>query len=303
MDIEGFGDDLLTLTRQRFVWLWCWLGVLVVGCSGSTSTTALNSTPASSTPLATLVLLGWTLTPPTPLPTRTPLPHLLRTPTLPMLTTVTLMPTSPAALSTAQTEQLLLAQPTCYETATGSLYCLGVVENTLLLAVEHLVIRVYLVDVQGSALAQGESGLAQMLLLPGERAPYGVLFDSAPAGVIGGVAVLINAQESASQNATTGAIVHLLIQDVTRENWQVSGAVINKSAQRLERICVIVTLYDKMGAVTGFRVWRSADQQLLNAGSTLPFEITAIPQGNPVARLEVSAEGYAIQQRAVTSTP
>ncbi|MBX3064743.1 MAG: FxLYD domain-containing protein [Anaerolineae bacterium] len=294
---------MLTLNRQRFVWLWCWLGVLVVGCSGSASTTALNSTPTSATPLATFVLLGWTLTPPTPLPTSTPIPRLLRTPTLPMLSTVTLMPTSSAALSAAETEQLLLAQPTCYETATGSLYCLGVVENTLLLAVEHIMIRVYLVDVQGSALAQGESGLAQMLLLPGERAPYGVLFDSAPAGVIGGVAMLINAQEAQPQDAAESAIFHLLIQDVTWNDWQVSGLVVNKSGQKLEQVCVIVTLYDKAGAVTGFRIWRSADQQVLVTGATLPFEITAIPQGNPVAQWEVSAEGYTVRQNAGSATP
>jgi hypothetical protein len=289
LDIEGFGDDLLTMTRQRFVWLWYWLGVLVVGCSGGGGNSGDPLLIRTPTPrLATLALLGWTLTPVSASSaTATAVPRLLRTATIiPSLAT----PALPLTLTAAPLPSLHPDAPQCYETPTGSVYCLGVVENTLLLAVAHLTVRVYLVDAAGSALAQGDSAVAQALLLPGERAPYGVLFDSAPQGMIGGVTALIDAQEVRDK---TASIVRLTIKDTVREDLQVRGVVVNSAATAIERVCVVVTLFDEYGAVTGFKVWQSGALAPLPRGDTLTFDLFAIPQGHPTHDMTITAEGIA----------
>src|SRR5687768_13276033 len=138
--------DFFVVRRARFVWLWYWVGMLVVGCA---SNAVVSPTPRS----ATLTLLGWTLTPATPTPRlrpfRTPTPHL----TLPF------MPT-PLPLT--------VGSPDCYETPVGSLWCFGLVHNTLLVPLEGIIIRVYLVDQEGHLLAEAEAACARTLLMPSE---------------------------------------------------------------------------------------------------------------------------------------
>ena len=177
-------------SNGRAVWLWCWLGVLVAGCA-----TAVFSGSTSQSP--TPALLGLTF----PFATPTPVLRLLRTPTS---RTLTPLATNMVGLTWVMPTPLPmpLTPPTCYETPVGSLWCLGLVHNGLTVGVSQLIVRVYLVNAEGTGLAQQETALALSTLLPDEAVPYGVLFGSIPEGSLGPVAVLVSAVQA---NATPRA--------------------------------------------------------------------------------------------------
>lgn len=262
--------------RVRFVWLWCWLGALVVGCNSNAS--------AEATPrMATFALWGWTLTPPTP----TPRLRMLRTPTMrATLARLTLMP-APAAL--------ILTPPTCHETPSGSLWCVGLIKNPLFVPVDHIAIDVSLLDAAGHVVVNAAATGSRSLLMPNEEAPYDALFVPVPESVVGGVATLIGATE-----ATNSAIVALEVRDVQHERIDVrtpfrpvtvSGTVVNAAREATFDILVVVTLLDVQGEVSGFRQFRLATAQPLPSGESLPFSVRVIPSSRIPSTVNVSAEG------------
>ncbi len=262
----------------RRVWLWCWLGwlgVLVAGCSSQ------GSVGSTLSPTATLTLLGLTQQPASPTP---PL-RLLRTPILRAtgILGVTLAPAPPP---------LTLPPPDCYETPAGSLWCLGLARNDLTVPVEEIIVRVYLVSAEGAPLAQREAPVARISLLPGEAAPYGVLFEAAPEGLAGPVVILVNAVEVRSPGARA---VALEARDVRSEAQgsllRLSGNLVNNGPAALTELNLVVTLFDARGRVTGFRHLRWPAGQALPPGQSLPFALDAAPQGAGSVRYEVKAEG------------
>lgn len=269
LDNEGF----FVVRRARLVWLWYWVGVLVVGCASNAS---ISPTPRS----ATLTLLGWTLTPATP----TPRSRAFRTPT-PRIN-LTFVPT-PLPLT--------LSPPDCYETPVGSLWCFGLVQNSLLVPLEGIIVRVYLLDQDGNLLAQADATCTRALLMPSEQAPYGVMFLSAPASMGKAMAVLVQAVE-----AVNSSIISLTVRDTqfttldshTAESpVAVMGKLLNEQRGTVTDIMVVVTLFDQQHRVTGYRQLRLDDGSALNVGSAVAFSLVAAPHVLPVAAIQVSAEG------------
>lgn len=259
--------------QGRVVWLWCWLGVMVVGCSQNTGP---GPTPQPNT-LALLSLTRVSIT-------STPLFRLLRTPTS-WTTNRVIQTLAPTPMP------LQLSPPTCYETAISTLWCLGQVHNNLLVPVEQISVRVYLVTADGTALDTQATITARSDLPPGETSPYGVLFTTIPEGDIGPVAVL----ESAVQSNTGGRIISLVVQGVHSDShdsiYHITGMLVNTSPITLHKIMVVVTLIDAHEQVTGFRQLHLPSDQKLAAGLMLPFMLDVLPQGTNTVRFEVSAEG------------
>jgi hypothetical protein len=259
-------------TNGRTVWLWWWLGVFVAGCSPA----AFSST---STHIPT-PLLNFTL----PIATPTPILRLLRTPTLRATGVLAVTRTIPTPLP------ITLNSPACYETPTGSLWCFGLAHNGLSVTVGQITIHLYLVKADGTAVAEQEITLSRPLLLPGEAAPYGVLFGSVPEGIAGPVAVLISAGPLTDTSMTA-----LKVQGVSYELrdsvYRVSGTLVNQTATPVQQLAVTTTLFDNQGRVTGFRESRFPPTQKLAPGESLAFLIETIPQGLGTTRAEATATG------------
>lgn len=254
----------------RMVWLWWWLGVLVAGCGQA----VLPSPTSQSGPLLSLTLPGTS--------TSTPILRLLRTPTVRItnLAPVTMAVPTPVPLSANP--------PACYETPVGSLWCLGLVRNSLTITLERVIVRVYLVNSEGSALIEKETPIALRLLAPGEASPYGVLFDAVPEGNVGPLAAVVSATEYHGPNAV------LEFRDVHNElretGFHVSGKIANPMAVPLQNIVLVVTLFDANQRVTGFRALRWPAGQQLAPAALLPFGLDAVPQGLGTVRAEVNGE-------------
>jgi hypothetical protein len=258
--------------NQQLVWLWCCLGVLVASCSQSNTSNA----PAQT---ATLALLKWTSV---PTATPTPTPRLRRTPTLNPATLIalTLVPT-PLPLS--------VSMPSCRETPVGSLLCLGSLHNPLGEPISQLVLRVYLVDESGNALAVREVTTARSYLLPNESTPYGAQFDQMPSAYRGAVA------EIACASRNTQPLPHLTVESLqstfTEGQYVLSGEVRNHSEQAVDHLSLVATLYDKLGQVTGFRHLRLPPEQVLPPKERLPFQLSVVPHLEGTRNIVAAAEG------------
>src|SRR5258706_12690077 len=139
----------------------------------------------TTTRTPTLVLLNLTR----PAFTPTPILRLLRTPTLRASNTL-----MPFPISTPLPIQL--SPPDCYETPVGSLWCLGLIRNTLSVPIHQVLISVYLVRLDGTVLAEKITASANKTIAAGEFSSYGVLFDAIPEGFAGPIAVLTGATQT-----------------------------------------------------------------------------------------------------------
>jgi hypothetical protein len=262
-------------SNGRVVWLWWWLGVLVASCSQSLL-------PGSTTQAPTPSLLSLTL----PLATPTPILRLLRTPTVRSTGLVT------ATRAAATPLPLSIAPPTCYETPVGSLWCLGLIRNELSVPIDQIIMRVYLVNGDGTALGVQDARTARSILEPGAMSPYGILFDTVPDGTAGPVATLVSANQSSTQSTHFVSIKARDIQGIAAQGgYQVTGKLVNTAAVTVRQLSLVVTLFDDGGRVTGFRQLQWPDGQPLQPGESLSFNVDAIPQGPGTVRAEASAEG------------
>jgi hypothetical protein len=184
---------------------------------------------------------------------------------------------------------VMINPPRCYETPVGSLWCLGLVRNNLTVAVQQIVIRIYLVNAEGTALAELDTAAARLMLAPGETSPYGVLFNAIPEGVLGPVAVLISTYEA--DKFYQSLEVHDVKSQPYNAGYRMTGTVLNTTSATIHEPSLVITLFDAAGQVTGFRQWRWPDEQILMPGASLPFDVEAIPQGMNTMRVEASAEG------------
>jgi hypothetical protein len=260
-------------SNGRVVWLWWWLGVLVAGCAHSL-------VPGSTTQAPTPPLLSLTL----PLATPTPILRLLKTPTLRATGLV-----ATGAVSTPL--PLSLAPPTCYETPVGSLWCLGLIHNELSVPIDQLIIRVYLVKADGTALSVQDVRAARVFLEPGAVSPYGALFETIPDGTTGPVVMLASANQSDMQSMHFARVE---VRDVHTEagqaGYRISGRLVNPNSVTVQQPSAVVTLFDGSGRVTGFRQMQWPEQQTLQPGESLSFNLDVTAQGPGTTRAEASAE-------------
>lgn len=217
-----------------------------------------------------------------PTATPTPLPRLRRTPTFSSATLIalTLMPT-PLPLS--------VNMPSCQETPVGSLLCLGSLHNPLGEPISQLVVRVYLVDEFGNALAMREVATARNYLLPNESTPYGAQFEQAPSAYSGAVAEVARALRNTQPLPKLA--VESLHSTFSEGRYMLSGELHNHSERAVENLSLIATLYDEAGQVTGFRHLRLPPDQVLLPKQHLPFQLSVIPHLAGTHSVAAAAEG------------
>ncbi|MCZ7540192.1 MAG: hypothetical protein M5U29_09800 [Anaerolineae bacterium] len=269
------------MERLTWRWLWIWVGVLVAGCTHVWS--------SDGTPVPTrepmLPLLGYTRLPPS------------LTPSLwPVYAATPLIAAENANIGVSSVARhLVVSGPACYETAVGSLMCLGQVHNPLDKPVEHVTVGVHLLARDGTPLASGEATLARSVLPAGASGPYRVLFDSSPAGYAGAYPFVLTGEIAANYE---GRFATLAMQEVSGafviDQYQVSLSLANKGKTPVSGITVTMTLLDQYDRVTGFRrVYLDPDRRLA-PGDSLALTLKVIPQGPNTVAFDAFAEGYIV---------
>lgn len=212
-----------------------------------------------------------------------------------------IIPTGQGAVS--EPSGLLLPTPTpmpfgvrgiaFYETPVGSLWCLGEVVNTTDVSLANVQVRVTLYDAAGQPLAQADAFAAADIIPPGERAPFGVLFTSPPAGWASPQVTVVRGEAA---GALADFYVPIAISEVTGQpagpQFQVSGVAQNSSADRAAgSLSIVATTYDAQGLVTGFRQESLPLEGPVAPGVTVPFTLLFGFHGGAPADFRVIALG------------
>lgn len=262
------------MQRQRWRWLWIWVGVLVAGCGQIWSS---DGTPPPTR--EALPLFGYTLLPPSltpgswPVHTATPLITVDKTGT-------------PVAL------YLTVSGPACYETAVGSLVCMGQVHNTYNQPVGQITVRVQLLTREGIPLDEEEAQVSRWLIPTTMSGPYRVVFDRVPPGYAGAYGYVTDAQPAAEVDEQYAAItVRRIANTFVLDQYQATLSIINQSRRPVEQLAITMTLLDSRGRVTGFRRINLPPDRRLEPGESLAMTLRVIPQGGNTVTFDAFAEG------------
>lgn len=176
-------------------------------------------------------------------------------------------------LPTATPLALSLFPPTCYETPTNSLICLGQVQNDRSQPVARVTVRVTLLDAAGRPLAEADTGIEQAVIPPGQAAPYRALFPAAD--YVGVVATLRSADSAPPEQIAP--LVEAQQGDWQNGRYRITAHLRNATGQPMLLRRAVATLYNRAGQITGYRVVTLGAS--LAAGQSQPLTLDVLPYG------------------------
>jgi len=182
-----------------------------------------------------------------------------------------------------------------YETAAGSLDCLGEVVNTSAVTLANIQVQVTLYDEAGNPLISGDGFASADILPPAARLPFRILFNAPPPAIASHQIVLLRADEAGELAAGTIPLETEGISGVpSGPQFEVTGRVRNSDpARSASRATVIVTAYDADGRVIGFRQQSVDVGDGLAPGDVALFRVSLIAYGGPPTDFSVIAFGQA----------
>jgi LysM repeat protein len=189
----------------------------------------------------------------------------------------------------APVENLILPTPTplpldvrgvaYYRTAVGGGWCMGEVVNTTDGPITNLQVEVSVANGE-ILLLSGVTRAAADYLPAGARAPFALLFQEAPGGDVSVEARLLRAEPI---GAITAGFKPLAVSETTGgvsgPQYRVGGRLTNDAGVALDRVTVVVTLYDEEGRVLGYREEPVREGGGVASDESLSFEILLTPQG------------------------
>jgi len=181
-----------------------------------------------------------------------------------------------------------------YPTAVGGIWCLGEVANSTAGPITNLQVQVTLLDELGTPLVTQRTLAAADYLPPAERAPFALLFAEPPAGAVKAEVVLRRAEPIGG--ITAGFLpleVSQLTGGVSGPQYRVAGQLTNQATALVERVMVVVTLYDDAEQVLAYRQALLLEGESLNPGQLLEFVLLLTPRGKKApASFQALAWGY-----------
>lgn len=244
------------------------ISVLIISCT-STPNTAPSPEPTQFPPITLTLRTAMTLT-----PSLTPGISLATTTTqsAPQITVSEGFQRVPTPLP------IISSPPDCFFTVEAQWLCFGIVENSQPVSITRVIVEIVFTNQFGFPLHVEQISLPQRVIPPQTNAPYHVLI--APNTTLDAISrvdsTIIRAEPLSPQSPT---LIPLTSSMITTE-WQddrfmMQGQISNPTARDAENIQVIVTLYDAIDRVVGYRVMTIEN---LNADATVPFELILRPQ-------------------------
>ncbi len=175
---------------------------------------------------------------------------------------------------TSNIPSLHIPPPTCYETATGSILCLGRVDNPLTVAVSRVVVEVRLFIAGGSSFVQRVL-VDQAVIPPGESAPYRVIIPIEWNRYVGSSSRLVRAEAAAIPDVTPAVEQQNLIR-ASEDRYTLTALVHapEDHAIRLDRAVIMLTEGERVRA---YRVV-TFDDALLTPGETFSLRVDVTAQ-------------------------
>jgi LysM repeat protein len=183
------------------------------------------------------------------------------------------------------------------ENTIGGVWVLGEVHNNAGVALEQVRVGVTLVDKGGEPLADSQTLVALDLVDLDERAPFAILFGSAPEDFDQYQAYTISAVP-----AYVGSYYRdLNVEEVQIESeryasYTVTGLVRNTGPEEAVNVQVVLTAYDPLDRVIAVQQI-TPDHNVVPSGGTVDFTAVLAPVGGPVERIQAEAQGRRISSQ------
>lgn len=182
------------------------------------------------------------------------------------------------------------------QTRQGKLWCLGSVTNPGDVPIAEVVVEISLFDANGLLLLR-EAAFTQLdVILPGQSAPFAVLFESAPETFAQYQVVPVSAVPLAGDTRYYFDLepVDLRGSPAGIDTYRISGQLRNTGAEDVEAIRLVAITYDQDNRVLA---QRQADLavSLLRAGAATPFELDLIIPAGSVDHFTVLAQGLSAE--------
>jgi LysM repeat protein len=177
------------------------------------------------------------------------------------------------------------------ENTIGGVWVLGEVHNTAGVALEQVRVGVTLVDKAGAELADSQALVALDLVDVDERAPFAILFGSAPKDFEQYQAYPVSAVP-----AYVGSYYRdLAVEDIQTESeryasYTVTGSVLNTGPEEAVDVQVVLTAYDPLNRVIAVQVVTPV-HNVVPRGGTTTFTAVLAPVGGPVQHIQAEAQG------------
>src|SRR4051812_3384752 len=177
------------------------------------------------------------------------------------------------------------------ENTIGGVWVLGEVHNTTGVALEQVRVGVTLVDKAGTKLADAQALVALDLVDVDERAPFAILFGSAPKDFDQYQAYMVSAVP-----AYVGSYYRdLTVDDIHLESeryasYTVTGSVHNTGPEQAVDAQVVLTAYDPLNRVIAVQQV-APTHNVIPRGGTTTFTAVSAPVGGPVERVQAEAQG------------
>jgi LysM repeat protein len=179
-----------------------------------------------------------------------------------------------------------------YPTPTGTMWCLGEVENLSGAPAEETAVEVSLHDTEGTLLAQAAAFTELDIIAPGARAPFAILFTAPPTTFAQYQVRVVSAVPSLHLGPR---YTDLAVTEDTGE-WQggtrfvIQGRIQNTGSLDAAQVRITATGYDAEGHVVASRTV-GLPVQLFQAGAIAPFDVELQPMA-VLDRYAVQVQGW-----------
>ncbi len=173
------------------------------------------------------------------------------------------------------------------KTPLGGLWCFGEVVNRATLPLEGVTLAISLLDHDDQVLSRVQGAPVADLVEANGRAPFALLFASAPASFASYLAEPLTAMP-----AYLGSYYRdLEVQTAEGSGsnfgiYQVSGQVFNVGPEDAVQVTLVITLYDAVGRVMGVRR-AEPEHNVIPRGGHTDFEIDLVPASGPVVSYQI----------------
>jgi LysM repeat protein len=177
------------------------------------------------------------------------------------------------------------------ENTIGGVWVMGEVHNETGVALEQVRVGVTLVDGAGEKLAESQSLVALDLVDLDERAPFAILFGSAPENFEQYQAYPVSAVP-----AYVGSYYRdLAVEEVRSESeryasYTITGVVRNTGPEEAVDVQVVLTAYDPLDRVIAVQQVTPTHNVVPRGGAT-DFTAVLAPVGGPIERIHAEAQG------------
>lgn len=173
------------------------------------------------------------------------------------------------------------------ETPLGGLWCFGNVVNGAGVPLEGVQLAISLLAADNQVLSRVQGAPVADLVEVNGRAPFALLFPSAPATFAGYQAEALTAMPAYLGGYYRDLEVRTAAGGGANfGTYQVSGQVFNVGPEDAVQVSLVITLYDAAGRVVGVRR-AEPEHNVIPPGGHTEFEIDLVPATGPVVTIEI----------------